>query len=209
MQRGTSTNGRGGNATQPHTPRIPIPDTTNLFIDSGWYGTLVVETEGTNEALADLQERCGPRAFPPRPKPANQAQAKAREENRKVWRILRERRYAAVLWISPERSLTILVQSTRRDLDQGCFRQRTSLIINHKQYSDIPLCYLLTSAMPALLLASSHATSAHSIWSLAASFIPCITMSLLTAFRCTHIDYYCWNPCLKTRDVGLIDLLLY
>ena len=25
---------------------------------SGWYGTLVVEAEGTNEELADLQARC-------------------------------------------------------------------------------------------------------------------------------------------------------
>ncbi|KAH6909800.1 hypothetical protein BKA70DRAFT_1274841 [Coprinopsis sp. MPI-PUGE-AT-0042] len=97
MQRGPSMSGRG--AQQPHTPRIPIPDMENLFIDSGWYGTLVVETEGTNEALADLQERCGPRAFPPRPKPANPGQAKVREENRKVWRILREKSRPGEIWI--------------------------------------------------------------------------------------------------------------
>ncbi|EAU86636.2 hypothetical protein CC1G_07294 [Coprinopsis cinerea okayama7 len=95
MQRGTSVNGRA----QPHTPRIPIPETDNLFIDSGWYGTIVVETEGTNEALADLQERCGPRAFPPRPKPLNPAMAKAREENRKVFRILREKSRPGEIWI--------------------------------------------------------------------------------------------------------------
>lgn len=58
-------------------------------MDSGWYGTVVVETEGTNESLADLQERCGPGAFPPR------AGEHGRRENeaRLVFRILRERRY--------------------------------------------------------------------------------------------------------------------
>lgn len=92
MQRGPSVNGRG----QPHTPRIAIPDTDNLFIDPGWYGTIVVETEGTNEALADLQERCGPRAFPPRPRPLNPAQQKAQQEVKKVFRILREKRSVLV-----------------------------------------------------------------------------------------------------------------
>ncbi|KAJ2912819.1 hypothetical protein MD484_g7591, partial [Candolleomyces efflorescens] len=95
MQRGPSINGRG----QPHTPRIAIPDTDNLFIDSGWYGTIVVETEGTNEALADLQERCGPRAFPPRPRPLNPAQQKAQQEVKKVFRILREKSRPGEIWI--------------------------------------------------------------------------------------------------------------
>ncbi|RXW18224.1 hypothetical protein EST38_g7633 [Candolleomyces aberdarensis] len=95
MQRGPSINGRG----QPHTPRIAIPDTDNLFIDSGWYGTIVVETEGTNEALADLQERCGPRAFPPRPRPSNPAQQKAQQEVKKVFRILREKSRPGEIWI--------------------------------------------------------------------------------------------------------------
>ncbi|KAG6877365.1 hypothetical protein C0995_007647, partial [Termitomyces sp. Mi166 len=43
----------------PPPPRVPIPE-SGLFVDPGWYGTIVVETEGTNEALADLQDRCGP-----------------------------------------------------------------------------------------------------------------------------------------------------
>jgi hypothetical protein len=68
--------------------RIPIPNTDSLFVDPGWYGTIVVETEGTNEALADLQDRCGLGAFPPRSRSSTQAQI----ENRKVFRILRERR---------------------------------------------------------------------------------------------------------------------
>lgn len=71
--------------------RIPIPGTDNLFVDPGWYGTIVVETEGTNEALADLQDRCGPDVFPSqrRVKPTQ-----AQLDNKKVYRILRERRYA-------------------------------------------------------------------------------------------------------------------
>ncbi|KAL0581549.1 hypothetical protein V5O48_000478 [Marasmius crinis-equi] len=62
---GSSNNGKR-NASRSRPGRIPIPDWSNLFVDPGWYGTMVVETEGTNESLADLQDRCGPGAFPPR-----------------------------------------------------------------------------------------------------------------------------------------------
>ena len=59
--------GGGVGKAQMLISRIPIADTDNtLFVDSGWHGTVVVETEGTNEALADLQERRGPGVFPPR-----------------------------------------------------------------------------------------------------------------------------------------------
>jgi hypothetical protein len=57
-------------------------------VDPGWYGTIVVETEGTNEALADLQARCGLVAFPR----AYAIPSEAQIENRKVFRILREKR---------------------------------------------------------------------------------------------------------------------
>jgi hypothetical protein len=70
--------------------RIPIPNVDNLFVDPGWYGTIIVETEGTNEALADLQDRCGPGVFPRSRKSVKPEQAQI--ENRKVFRILRERR---------------------------------------------------------------------------------------------------------------------
>jgi hypothetical protein len=76
--------------------RIPIPDTdNNLFVDSGWHGTVVVETEGTNEALADLQERCGPGVFPPRHRGGVSQHpqiSRIQIENKKVFRILREKR---------------------------------------------------------------------------------------------------------------------
>ncbi|KAF8178942.1 hypothetical protein BJ912DRAFT_855925 [Pholiota molesta] len=83
----------------PANGRIPIPESNNLFVDSGWYGTIVVETEGTNEALADLQDRCGPGAFPPRLKGSNPRVPHAQVENRKVFRILRERSRPGEIWI--------------------------------------------------------------------------------------------------------------
>jgi len=67
-----------------------------MTTDAGWYGTVVVEAEGTNEGLADLQERCGPGVFPPRAGGkiggggGNSYSKEA--ESLKVFRILRERR---------------------------------------------------------------------------------------------------------------------
>ncbi len=52
----------------------------------------MVETEGTNEALADLQDRCGPGAFPPRTRGMHKPVTQAQVENRKVFRILRGKR---------------------------------------------------------------------------------------------------------------------
>ena len=73
----------------PVSSRIPIPDSNGLFVDPGWYGTIVVETEGTNEALADLADRCGPGVFP-LPQTVNGRQVN--REQKKVFRILREKR---------------------------------------------------------------------------------------------------------------------
>jgi hypothetical protein len=78
---------------QTQVPRIPILETENMFVDLGWYGTIVVETEGTKETLADLQERCGPGVFPSPPRGVNGHHPTAQFENRKVFRILREKRY--------------------------------------------------------------------------------------------------------------------
>ncbi|KAJ3737341.1 hypothetical protein DFJ43DRAFT_988013 [Lentinula guzmanii] len=91
--------------------RIPIPNST-LFVDPGWYGKVVVETEGTNEALADLQDRCGPGVFPPRAGSNVQNMGgndKEKErESKMVWRILRERSRPSEIWIrtvSPKEKL--------------------------------------------------------------------------------------------------------
>ncbi|KIK70592.1 hypothetical protein GYMLUDRAFT_282397 [Collybiopsis luxurians FD-317 M1] len=81
--------------------RIPIPNSM-LFVDPGWHGKVVVETEGTNEALADLQDRCGHGVFPPRA--ASNVSVAGRDKEKEkdgkmVWRILRERSRPAEIWI--------------------------------------------------------------------------------------------------------------
>lgn len=50
---------------------------------------VVVEAEGTNEGLADLQARCNS-AFPPRND--DRGQGSRDEERKRVFRVLRERR---------------------------------------------------------------------------------------------------------------------
>ena len=80
--------------------RLPMPlssgagpsPTGAWVVDPDWFGTVVVETEGTNEGQADLQARCrGVRTNMPT------ADLDAEKEKRTVWRILRERRYASIL----------------------------------------------------------------------------------------------------------------
>ncbi|KAA1472720.1 hypothetical protein DENSPDRAFT_778551 [Dentipellis sp. KUC8613] len=72
---------------------ITLPTGERRAIDPGWVGTVVVEAEGTNEGLADLQRRCG-KAFPPRVG----SEVKGDRE-RGVWRILRERSRPGEIWI--------------------------------------------------------------------------------------------------------------
>lgn len=74
--------------------RVPIPKVDGFYIDPGWYGTVVLESEGTHEGLADLQARCGPGVFPPRAEAfATKIRNQKEKENRRMWRILREKRY--------------------------------------------------------------------------------------------------------------------
>ncbi|CDO77558.1 hypothetical protein BN946_scf184912.g57 [Trametes cinnabarina] len=74
------------------------------FIDPGWYGTVVVEAEGTNEGLADLQARCRG-AFPPRVAGAattagmSPDRAEREEAQKCVFRILREKSRPGEIWI--------------------------------------------------------------------------------------------------------------
>lgn len=68
----------------------PGPSPTGAWIvDPGWYGTVIVETEGTNEGLADLRARCKGPLHQRGPVTPEYAQW---EEKRVVFRILRERR---------------------------------------------------------------------------------------------------------------------
>ncbi|KAG9220129.1 hypothetical protein CCMSSC00406_0007176 [Pleurotus cornucopiae] len=83
-----------------NSSRIHIPDTDGLCVDPGWYGTVIVETEGTNEALADLQDRCGPGAFPPRATPTHERFTPTKDkEAKRIFRILRERSRPGEIWI--------------------------------------------------------------------------------------------------------------
>ncbi|KAI0765022.1 hypothetical protein C8Q74DRAFT_1206187 [Fomes fomentarius] len=74
------------------------------LVDPGWYGTVVVEAEGTNEGLADLQDRCRG-AFPIRAMGAAASlsvspERMAREmERRNVFRILRDKSRPGEIWI--------------------------------------------------------------------------------------------------------------
>lgn len=84
-----------------NSSRIHIPDTDGLCVDPGWYGTVIVETEGTNEALADLQDRCGPGAFPPRATPTHERFTPTKDkEAKRIFRILRERRLVSISMLS-------------------------------------------------------------------------------------------------------------
>jgi len=104
-----------GAGTVAGAGRLAIPGTDGLFVDPGWYGTVVVEAEGTNEGLADLQERCGPGVFPPRIV-AGSGAGSGNGEAKRVFRILRERRWVFRCFV-----LVVLTvrgyQSTWRDLD--------------------------------------------------------------------------------------------
>ncbi|KAF9653626.1 hypothetical protein BDM02DRAFT_3135101 [Thelephora ganbajun] len=81
----------------PNGKRIPFQfGSSTWHMDPGWYGTVVVEAEGTNEGLADLQSRCHS-AFPARND--SKGQGSRDEERRRVFRILRERSKPGEIWI--------------------------------------------------------------------------------------------------------------
>ncbi|KAJ3547093.1 hypothetical protein NM688_g5436 [Phlebia brevispora] len=77
--------------TMPHTAGAGPSPTGAWVIDPDWFGTVVVETEGTNEGREDLQERCRIQMMGGRGAEA--------DENRTVWRILRERSRPGEIWI--------------------------------------------------------------------------------------------------------------
>ncbi|KAG6332859.1 hypothetical protein ID866_6229 [Astraeus odoratus] len=85
----------------PHGQRLPVPNVTGFFVDPHWYGTVIVEAEGTNEGLADLQERCGPGVFPPRAEAISRKVRGAKEgtEAKRVWRVVREKSRPGEIWL--------------------------------------------------------------------------------------------------------------
>lgn len=102
----------------PSTSTSSANSSSNLFIHGDWAGTIVVESEGTNEGLAELQERCGS-AFPLfRRTSSSMSIASASiasqngsgslvngngngrgKEKSRVWRLLRERSKPGEIWI--------------------------------------------------------------------------------------------------------------
>ncbi|KAL4063835.1 hypothetical protein V8B97DRAFT_2053041 [Scleroderma yunnanense] len=77
----------------PRAQRVPIPNVPGFFVDPNWYGKVVVEAEGTNEGLVDLQERCGPGVFPPHVETIAKKIRGTRDnaQAKKMWRVVRER----------------------------------------------------------------------------------------------------------------------
>lgn len=91
----------------PGAPLLTLPTKERRPVDIGWVGTVVIETEGTNEGLADLKGRCRG-GYPPKARSASSSakgvkggagtgaggnEPNVGERERCVWRILRERRY--------------------------------------------------------------------------------------------------------------------
>jgi hypothetical protein len=76
---------------------MPIPNTSGIFVHADWIGTVVVEAEGTNEGLAELQARCGT-AFTQFRKPSIPINS-MRPETGRVFRLLRERSKPGEIWI--------------------------------------------------------------------------------------------------------------
>jgi hypothetical protein len=81
--------------------RIPITDAPSAYaqlqggtgtavVDEGWYGTVVLETEGTNEGLEDLLGRVGYNAA--NGQPIHGWRTPEAGDPRRMYRILRERR---------------------------------------------------------------------------------------------------------------------
>lgn len=101
------------------------------LIDSDWFGTVVVEAEGTNEGLADLQARCGG-AFPPRAVGASFSPERAAraEAQRSVFRILREKRCVILLTPATLRRAASRAESMCQRADAGLQPARRDLDSN-------------------------------------------------------------------------------
>ena len=90
----------------PPGGRVPLRGSHNqsLFVDSGWHGSVIVETEGTNESLADLQDRCGSGVFPPRATGSSSVKLARDPDDRMVFKVMRERRCVHDFLLSLARS---------------------------------------------------------------------------------------------------------
>jgi hypothetical protein len=82
-------------ALRPRAAAGRIPLLGGGEVDEGWYGTVVLEAEGTNEGLEELLERVGYRAADGQPIPGWKPPGIG--DRRRMWRILREKR-CVVIW---------------------------------------------------------------------------------------------------------------
>lgn len=77
------------------------------MIDVAWEGTVFIEAEGTNEGLAELQERCGPEVLIAPPSGANgNARAmmmangkRGQRKGKTVFRMIRAQSRPGELWL--------------------------------------------------------------------------------------------------------------
>ncbi|KAI3621316.1 hypothetical protein WG66_014419 [Moniliophthora roreri] len=73
-----------------------IPITTpngHHTVHPSWYGAVIIETDGSNESLEDLKERCGLGTFP---KKTTSSRKQKDGCEKMVWRILRDKRQVPV-----------------------------------------------------------------------------------------------------------------
>ncbi|KAF9269776.1 hypothetical protein L218DRAFT_993768 [Marasmius fiardii PR-910] len=78
---------------------IPIRDSNGQTVHSSWYGSIVIETDGTNECLDDLKERCGLGVFPHKTAAIGRNGRKRERHEGMVWRILRDKSRPGEIWI--------------------------------------------------------------------------------------------------------------
>jgi hypothetical protein len=103
---------RPGVLVNPYAPPVAGPDGQPVvkLVDPGWHGLVVIDTEGTNEGLADLQARVGNSVFlvptrtdrpsmeqmrPPMPS----ARAYTPGIGKTVFRLMREQSRPGEIWL--------------------------------------------------------------------------------------------------------------
>lgn len=76
------------------------------LIDRAWEGTVFIEAEGTNEGLAELQERCGPEVTifqgagrPFAPQQNGSGNGRTRGKGKTVFRMIRAQSRPGELWL--------------------------------------------------------------------------------------------------------------
>lgn len=98
---------RGETPLLPQRPNaVPQNGGRTPLIDVAWEGTVFIEAEGTNEGLAELQDRCGPEvrllqnsSRKPFAEPSIPSQKGARVRGKTVFRMIRAQSRPGELWL--------------------------------------------------------------------------------------------------------------